>query len=578
METLQEAKLEDLIPLPYDNVRKAYERRISLLREAEESFLNKKKDQLPRLQALLHSFVREEDPSDISQISSLMQSLIIDSTGFGSAQSRYASRIKQNLEDTIGLEELHVYTRKDIATRLRRLYEDINPNFVLSTNAFVVDLGLKNTAAAFSIESSAMGVDIDGKAIPGVLLMCGYSILDLVDNSDFIGDVGLSCKQEVLTPLENAKFRPYLISKLTLSDQEKAVIDDMMEMYRPGETEFNAKLLMKAIGNVVSRQFSSFDYNDLQTLNLKGDDPDAQQKKDKIFHDTYDQGLSIGGTVLVASAYAIRLTLQKNGEELPDMPNNPDYNLSWGGNFLRFVYGNEATERPDFQQRAKAMDTYFQLIRTHGPGNASTFAVRAAASAYTDLPGALNSGINVLSGDRHGFAAVLSYQQVSQAYDRLREQHGHISRHFIAEEVARIYREEGVFQGFGHPVYKRPRERTPPGDPRFGIMREIIQSWGDSEIQRKMQFYNEWDNQVGDFTKREKGSSAGFPANVDLLTPILLQDRIGLPPEANPLMFYCGREFGHVLHYIEAIQFPLIRSRGLYEGPRAREIKPVNNF
>jgi citrate synthase len=88
--------------------------------------------------------------------------------------------------------------------------------------------------------------------------------------------------------------------------------------------------------------------------------------------------------------------------------------------------------------------------------NASTFAVRVAASTKTDMPRALMAGLATLSGSRHGGA-------VNVVVDMLRQYQGMP----MLEIRERLGRGE-MIPGFGHPLYR-------DGDPRGWLLMRHLQ-------------------------------------------------------------------------------------------------------
>ncbi len=101
-------------------------------------------------------------------------------------------------------------------------------------------------------------------------------------------------------------------------------------------------------------------------------------------------------------------------------------------------------------------------------------------------------------------------------------------------------------------------------------MTDMIKSWENPELNKKLEFYQRWEKLAVKLLEEKTGKIGNYSANVDFYSSFLLQDRIGLPVEANPLMFEIGRAFGHLAHYMESIQLGLLRSKSLYVGERDR--------
>jgi citrate synthase len=556
--------IKEIFKVPYGRVIEKYKKRLDILKQKEAEFREYKRDRRQFLDHMLHDY-RTSDNVVVEKIEPRIRALIrgmaIRAIGYGSPQSRYANYFDKKLEEILSKREtaLNHRVRAQIVDEVRGLYDEIEPKYQLSTDRFVVDLGLKQTAAVVSADSLARGTDEEGRPIAGELYMTGFSIFDLIEHTDFIGSVGIMLKQEPLTRTEYDKLKVLMTSRARLTDAEKQIVDLNAENFSSDQVA-NAKLLMKTVNQVMLYAAGENEY-----VVLTGDPGD-------VFHRIADQGLEAGAKTMVATAYAVRKLLKKQGKDLDEMPSEADCELGWGGNFLRFLYGEASAKDGDFEERAAAMDAYFQLIRTHGAGNASTFSTRIAGSAHADVYAALSSGNNALSGDRHGFANFLVRKQVDPIYERLCGENGEITDSMIKEEIEKIWDKGESFQGIGHPVYMNDPERMLAGDPRKEVMEDIIKSWDIPELNKKLEFYLRWEEHATSKLEREKGVKNRFPANVDFLTAFLLQDRVQLPLEANPVVFEVGRIFGHLAHYMEAIQFGLIRSKTLYVGEKGREL------
>ncbi len=563
--------VRDIFEIPYDTVVERYNERLALLEARAGEFEHKKRQDRQLLERLLERYASPENhvAQEVEpRIRSLIRGTAIRAIGVGSPQARFAHQVLVDLESLIAVRETAVggseETRRNLAQMMGRLYDGIAAHYQLSTDTFAADIGLRQTAAVVSAESLARGKDEDGRSIPGQLFMTGYSILDLVKNTDFIGAVGIMLKQQPLTESERTHLAEYMCSRARLTDQERQIVDMNMANLSRDRT-FNSKLLMKTVSQIMLHYFGTAPYIDLAPLNLSpGSSGKRKARRDSVFYGIADQGIEIGAKVMVATAYALRHLVKK---KLGQSPAAADPGLNWGGNFLRFLYGEEVTANPDFSGHAGCLDDYFQIIRAHGAGNASSFATRVAGGAFADLAAALSTGCNVLSGDKHGFANYDVYVQLEPIYRKLRRQ-GEITYRMVEQEVERVWREQGSLAGIGHPVYNADPEGEEPGDPRAGVMIAMIESWKDPRIAAKFDFYLKWEAAAVKKLEQAKDKRFNFSANVDFYTPFLLQGRIGLPIEANTVMFELGRVFGHMAQYMEALQFGLVRSKTLYVGPK----------
>ena len=167
--------------------------------------------------------------------------------------------------------------------------------------------------------------------------------------------------------------------------------------------------------------------------------------------------------------------------------------------------------------------------------NASTFAVRVAASTGAAIPACLLAGLATLSGPRHGGAGAALVMLVRQA---AREG---------AEPALGAWLASGrELPGFGHPLY-------PQGDPRAAA---LLAHLDPDPLMAAL---------------REAGQGAtGLAPNIDFALCALAR-AFALPDDAPFLLFALGRSVGWVAHAIEqAALGTLIRPRGRYEGPAPR--------
>jgi citrate synthase len=164
--------------------------------------------------------------------------------------------------------------------------------------------------------------------------------------------------------------------------------------------------------------------------------------------------------------------------------------------------------------------------------NASTFAVRVAASTGASLSACLLAGLATLTGPLHGGAA----RALSSLLDAARQ--------VGANEAVREWLHRGEpLPAFGHPLY-------PGGDPRaIALMRHVKLSGMFLAVRMAAE----------DLT--------GEPPNVDFAL-VALADAYGLPRQAPFVIFALSRSVGWIAHALEQIAAgQLIRSRARYVGP-----------
>jgi citrate synthase len=169
--------------------------------------------------------------------------------------------------------------------------------------------------------------------------------------------------------------------------------------------------------------------------------------------------------------------------------------------------------------------------------NASTFAVRVAASTGASLSACLLAGLATLSGPLHGGAA-RALQSLFEAARRLG------ARDAVREWLAR----GEPLPAFGHPLY-------PEGDPRAAaLMRQFRLSGLFAQVRSAAE----------DLT--------GEGANVDFALAALA-DAFALPRDAPFVIFALSRSVGWIAHALEQTATgQMIRPRARYVGPAlARE-------
>jgi len=164
--------------------------------------------------------------------------------------------------------------------------------------------------------------------------------------------------------------------------------------------------------------------------------------------------------------------------------------------------------------------------------NASTFAVRVAASTGASLSACLLAGLATLSGPLHGGAARALRSLLDNA------------RQIGATNAVREWLERGEsLPTFGHPLY-------PDGDPRAMALMDKFKVSGI--------FADVW-AAAEDLT--------GERPNVDFALAALA-DAYGLPEQAPFVIFALSRSVGWIAHALEQISVgQLIRPRARYTGP-----------
>ncbi|MBX3185389.1 MAG: MerR family transcriptional regulator [Labilithrix sp.] len=173
--------------------------------------------------------------------------------------------------------------------------------------------------------------------------------------------------------------------------------------------------------------------------------------------------------------------------------------------------------------------------------NASTFAVRVAASAGANLPACVMGGLGALSGPLHGAATARVEALVAE-----------IARPERASVVVgeRLARGESV-PGFGHPLYTQ-------GDPRGARLLEIASKVGGKS--RGVRAITALVNAMALVAREQPTIDVGLVA---------LAAALALPRGAPLAMFASGRVAGWIAHALEQ------RAAGYLLRPRARYVGPA---
>lgn len=197
----------------------------------------------------------------------------------------------------------------------------------------------------------------------------------------------------------------------------------------------------------------------------------------------------------------------------------------------------------DNQKKSEMLEKIMIMYMEH-EFNASTFALRVAASTATDPASAINVAISTLKGPLHGGAnsEILSYLL------KFKDEEEGLS--FVKERLER----KQLIMGFGHRVYKTK-------DPRAQFIKEelrkIIGNTDRFKIATAIEDYL-WE------TKK-------LPANLDFYGAFYLHE-IGIVEPLYTPIFASSRVFGWVAHYMEqTANNKIIRPLAKYVGPTDRK-------
>jgi citrate synthase len=171
--------------------------------------------------------------------------------------------------------------------------------------------------------------------------------------------------------------------------------------------------------------------------------------------------------------------------------------------------------------------------------NASTFAVRVAASTGASIAASLLAGLAALTGPRHGGAGEAAIAFMEDA-----------ERSGTETAIARWLERDRPLPGFGHPLY-------PEGDPRAKALLARLKL--DARARELAQAVAE---------------STGALPNIDFALAVMTR-QLPVPRDTPFRLFAIGRSVGWSAHAIEQIASgQLIRPRAVYEGVMASASPP----
>ena len=197
----------------------------------------------------------------------------------------------------------------------------------------------------------------------------------------------------------------------------------------------------------------------------------------------------------------------------------------------------------DDPERAKFLEKILIMYMEH-EFNASTFALRVAASTGTDPASAINAALSTLKGPLHGGAnsEILSYLL------KFRNEEEGID--FVRNRLEN----KQLVMGFGHRVYKTK-------DPRAQFIKEELRKL----IGETKRF------QIADAIETYMWEQKNLPANLDFYGAFYLNE-VGIDEPLYTPLFAVARVFGWVAHYMEQnANNKLIRPLSRYIGNTGRE-------
>jgi citrate synthase len=360
---------------------------------------------------------------------------------------------------------------------------------------------------------------IDGDA--GKLVYRGYDIEDLARNASFEEVLYLLWNGELPTEAELAAFADGLAEEQAV---DEGVIDTLATLAEQDERP------MAALRTGVSMLSAAEPEPDADPEDL-----DAARRKGRRI---------VAKIPTILGAYD-RLRRDED-------PLDPDPSLSYAGNFLYMLTGEEPTDVAE-----ETFDMALTLHADHGL-NASTFTAMVIGSTFADVYSSLTGGVGALSGPLHGGAN----QDVIETLLELDES-GQDPLAWVKEQTEQGRR----IPGWGHRVYNVK-------DPRANILQAKLEDLSEDSGETK---WLEYTSTIEQYLTEEKNlPEKGIAPNVDFYSGAVYY-QLGIPIDMYTPIFAmarCGGWLAHVLEYQEDNR--LIRPRGRYNGPENRTVTPID--
>jgi len=360
---------------------------------------------------------------------------------------------------------------------------------------------------------------INGDA--GTLVYRGYDIEDLARNASFEEVLYLLWNGDLPTSDQLAEFGDGLTEEMAI---EQGVIDTLGTLAAADERP------MAALRTAVSMLSASDPEPDADPEDL-----DAARRKGRRI---------VAKIPTILGAY----DQLRRGEE----PIQPDPSLSYAGNFLYMITGEQPTEVAE-----ETFDMALTLHADHGL-NASTFTAMVIGSTYADVYSSLTGGVGALSGPLHGGAN----QDVIETLLELDES-SQDPLTWVKEQTEQGRR----IPGWGHRVYSVK-------DPRARILQAKLEDLSEESGETKWLGYTSTIESY--LTEEQNLPENGIAPNVDYYSGAVYY-QLGIPIDMYTPIFAmarCGGWLAHVLEYQEDNR--LIRPRGRYIGAEDRSVTPID--
>ncbi len=365
---------------------------------------------------------------------------------------------------------------------------------------------------------------VDGEK--GVLLYRGYPIEELAENTTFIETAYLLINRHLPNLEERDRFSLELTHNSNIHEDMKRYFDGFPSSANP----------MAMLSSMIIA-LSTYHREDLE--------------REDSFERT---STSLLAKIKTIAAFSYK---RKRGEPYA----YPKDNFAYCANLLHMLFDRPNKWYEIDERLVKVLNKILILHADHGQ-NCSTTTVRVVGSSGANIFVSISSGVDALSGPRHGGAN----QDVLRMLQRILADGGDINKYI---EMAKDSKSGFRLPGFGHRVYKKY-------DPRAKSCKEACDEVLDVlgihdpllELAKKLEEAALSD----DYFKKRKL----FP-NVDFYSCIIFS-ALGLPPEMFPVMFAIGRLPGWIAHWKEAFDDPehrIIRPAQIYVGRKQRRLVPI---
>lgn len=391
-------------------------------------------------------------------------------------------------------------------------------------NYFTFDPGLTCTA---SCESKITFIDGD----KGILLHRGYTITELVENSDYLEVSYLLLYGELPNKLQKDEFHIQINHHTMVHEQLRDFFKGFPRTSHP------MAIMCGVVGALSAFYHDSLNINNPEHRNIA-----ALRLLAKM-------------PTLAAMAYKYSI-----GQPFV-YPNNE---LSYAEDFLQMMFSvppEDPNVRPD-PVMVRAMDRILILHADHEQ-NASTSTVRTAGSSAANPFACIAAGIAALWGPAHGGA--------NEAALNMLEEIG--SEENIPKYIERAKDKNDSFRlmGFGHRVYKN-------FDPRAKLMRETCYEL--------LEHLNLKDDPLFKLALKLESIALQDPyfiekklyPNVDFYSGIVLR-ALKIPKNMYTVIFAVARTAGWIANWKEMLNTPplkITRPRQLYTGPTERSFVPLD--